>query len=192
VARSIQELARDRRTVAFCVTVAHAQNLRRSLAALGVRAAAVYGDMPADARAQVLADFAAGRIQVVTNVAVLTEGFDDPGVSCVAMARPTRSEGMYAQCVGRGTRLAPGKRDCLVLDFVDVSSLSLCSLPSLFGMPRRPQPGGPRGARGPRRCLPRTASITLLLWPRPRPSPSTRSRRVRRPSTRSPRPSTRT
>lgn len=136
VARSIQELARDRRTVAFCVTVAHAQNLRRSLAALGVRAAAVYGDMPADARARVLADFAAGRIQVVTNVAVLTEGFDDPGVSCVAMARPTRSEGMYAQCVGRGTRLAEGKRDCLVLDFVDVSSLSLCSLPSLFGMPR--------------------------------------------------------
>lgn len=136
VARSIQELARDRRTVAFCVTVAHAKNLRRSLAALGVRAAAVYGDMPGDARAQVLADFAAGRIQVVTNVAVLTEGFDDPGVSCVAMARPTRSEGMYAQCVGRGTRLAEGKRDCLVLDFVDVSSLSLCSLPSLFGMPR--------------------------------------------------------
>lgn len=136
VARSIQELARDRRTVAFCVTVAHAQNLRRSLAALGVRAAAVYGDMPGDVRAQVLADFAAGRIQVVTNVAVLTEGFDDPGVSCVAMARPTRSEGMYAQCVGRGTRLAEGKRDCLVLDFVDVSSLSLCSLPSLFGMPR--------------------------------------------------------
>ena len=73
---------------------------------------------------------------MLTNVAVLTEGFDDPGVSCVAMARPTRSEGMYAQCVGRGTRLAPGKRDCLVLDFVDVSELSLCSLPSLFGMPR--------------------------------------------------------
>jgi len=136
VARTIQELARDRRTVAFCVTVAHAQNLRRALGALGVRAAAVYGEMPSDARAGVLADFAAGRIQVVTNVAVLTEGFDDPGVSCVAMARPTRSEGMYAQCVGRGTRLAEGKRDCLVLDFVDVSSLSLCTLPSLFGMPR--------------------------------------------------------
>jgi len=67
---------------------------------------------------------------------VLTEGFDDPGVSCVAMARPTRSEGLYAQCVGRGTRLHPGKKDCLVLDFVDLSTLSLCTLPSLFGMPR--------------------------------------------------------
>jgi len=67
---------------------------------------------------------------------VLTEGFDDPGVSCVAMARPTRSEGLYAQCVGRGTRLHPGKKDCLILDFVDLSELSLCTLPSLFGVPR--------------------------------------------------------
>lgn len=136
VARSIQELARDRRTIAFCVTVAHAQHLRRSLQALGVRAGTVHGEMPSDDRARVLRDFAEGRLQALTNVAVLTEGFDDPGVSCVAMARPTRSEGMYAQCVGRGTRLSPGKKDCLVLDFVDVSELSLCSLPSLFGMPR--------------------------------------------------------
>jgi ATP-dependent helicase IRC3 len=72
----------------------------------------------------------------LTNVAVLTEGFDDPGVSCIAMARPTRSEGLYAQCIGRGTRLAPGKKDCLILDFVDLSDLDLCTLPSLFGTPR--------------------------------------------------------
>jgi hypothetical protein len=67
---------------------------------------------------------------------VLTEGFDDPGVSCIAMARPTRSAGLYAQCVGRGTRLHPGKKNCLILDFADLSSLSLCNLPSLFGVPR--------------------------------------------------------
>lgn len=136
VARSIQELARDRRTIAFCVNVRHAQNLRRALQALGIRAATVHGEMPAAERARALREFAEGRVQVVTNVAVLTEGFDDPGVSCVAMARPTRSAGMYAQCVGRGTRLSEGKRDCLVLDFADLSELSLCSLPSLFGMPR--------------------------------------------------------
>ena len=57
--------------------------------------------------------------------------------SCVAMARPTRSEGLYAQCVGRGTRLFPDKRDCLILDFVDASQLSLCGLPSLFGVPHQ-------------------------------------------------------
>ncbi|HEY0255757.1 MAG TPA: DEAD/DEAH box helicase, partial [Kofleriaceae bacterium] len=136
VARAIQELARDRRTIAFCVTVNHARNLSRALNAIGVSASIVHGEMPSAIRAQRLAEFRAGKIQVITNVAVLTEGFDDPGVSCIAMARPTRSEGMYAQCVGRGTRLFEGKQDCLILDFVDVSTLSLCSLPSLFGCPR--------------------------------------------------------
>jgi ATP-dependent helicase IRC3 len=136
VARSIQELARDRRTIAFCVTVNHARNLSRSLNLLGVPAGVVHGMMPKEARAKALADFREERTHVLCNVAVLTEGFDDPGVSCVAMARPTRSEGLYAQCVGRGTRLHPGKKDCLILDFVDLSTLSLCTLPSLFGTPR--------------------------------------------------------
>jgi hypothetical protein len=103
---------------------------------LGVSAGVVHGAMKGEERARALADFRAGVVQVMCNVAVLTEGFDDPGVSCVAMARPTRSEGLYAQCVGRGTRLHPGKKDCLILDFVDASLLSLCSLPSLFGVPR--------------------------------------------------------
>lgn len=136
VARSIQELARDRRTIAFCVTVNHARNLSHALNILGVPAGIVYGEMSPETRAKTLADFRCGRIQVLTNVAVLTEGFDDPGTSCIAMARPTRSEGLYAQCVGRGTRLHPGKKDCLILDFVDLSTLSLCTLPSLFGIPR--------------------------------------------------------
>jgi superfamily II DNA or RNA helicase len=136
VARSIQELARDRRTIAFCVTVNHARNLCKALNALGVAAGIVYGAMPAEARAKALADFREGRTQALTNVGVLTEGFDDPGVSCIAMARPTRSEGLYAQCVGRGTRLFPEKKDCLILDFVDLSDLDLCTLPSLFGMPK--------------------------------------------------------
>lgn len=136
VARSIQELARDRRTLAFCVTVAHAQHLAKSLNLLGITAGCVHGEMPYDERVKVLGLFRQGRLQVLTNVAVLTEGFDDPEVSCVAMARPTRSPTLYTQCVGRGTRLFEGKKDCLVLDFVDVSQLSLCALPSLFGMPR--------------------------------------------------------
>ena len=118
------------------MTVNHATNLCRSLNAVGVPAGIVHGAMPSPRRAQALADFRVGATQVLCNVAVLTEGFDDPGVSCVAMARPTRSEGLYAQCVGRGTRLFPGKKDCLILDFVDLSELSLCNLPSLFGVPR--------------------------------------------------------
>jgi ATP-dependent helicase IRC3 len=135
VARSIQELARDRRTIVFCVTVAHAKHLARALTGLGVACRAVYGSMKVEERAQTLADFRRGDLAAITNIGVLTEGFDDPGVSCIAMARPTRSEGLYAQCIGRGTRLAEGKKDCLVLDFVDLSDLELVTLPRLHGMP---------------------------------------------------------
>ncbi len=135
VARSIQELARDRRTIAFCVNVNHARHLARALNAIGVPTGIVHGEMKVEQRRETLAAFREGKLAVVTNVGVLTEGFDDPGVSCVAMARPTRSEGLYAQCIGRGTRLAPDKTDCLVLDFVDLSDLSLVALPSLVGLP---------------------------------------------------------
>ena len=121
VARGVQELARDRRTLVFCVTVEHARHMAIALRRLGMRADLVHGAMPPEDRAAVLARFASGEISVLTNVGVLTEGFDDPGVSCVVMARPTRSQGLYVQCVGRGTRPAPGKRDCLVLYFVDAS-----------------------------------------------------------------------
>lgn len=136
VARSIQELARDRRTLAFCVTVRHARNLARALNIIGVPAGFVHGEMKSEQRAFVLESFRNHDIHVLANVGVLTEGFDDPGVSCIAMARPTRSEGLYVQCVGRGTRLHPGKEDCLILDFCDLSTLPLVTLPSLFGLPR--------------------------------------------------------
>lgn len=136
VARSIQELARDRRTIVFCVTVVHAINLARALNNLGIPTGVIYGDMPREERLATLKKFRQEQYMCLTNVMVLTEGFDDPGVSCVAMARPTRSESLYAQCVGRGARLAPDKEDCLVLDFVDLSDLSLVSLPSLVGLPR--------------------------------------------------------
>ncbi len=136
VARSIQELARDRRTIAFCVAVQHAMHLAQALNAVGVRSGIVHGGMSRELRASTLADFRSGKFQAITNVGVLTEGFDDPEVSCIAMARPTRSAGLYAQCVGRGTRLHEGKQNCLILDFVDLSNLELCTLPSLFGSPR--------------------------------------------------------
>ena len=136
VARAIQELARDRRTIVFCVTVRHARNLAHALNAVGVPCGMVHGEMKRDRRQAELQAFRDGKLRALTNVAVLTEGFDDPAVSCVAMARPTRSPMLYAQCVGRGVRLAPDKTDCLVLDFADVSDLELCTLPTLLGMPR--------------------------------------------------------
>lgn len=136
IARSIQELARDRRTIVFCVSVNHALNLAKSLNALGIPTGAVYGNMPREKRKETLRLFRQQQLLALTNVGVLTEGFDDPGVSCIAMARPTKSEALYAQCLGRGARLAPNKKDCIVLDFVDLSGLSLVNLPSLLGLPK--------------------------------------------------------
>lgn len=143
VARSIQELARDRRTIAFCVGVRHAENLCAALNGLGVAAGLVFGEMPRADRKRTLQAFARGRLRVITNVGVLTEGFDDPGVSAIAMVRPTRSTSMYLQCVGRGMRRHPDAADCLVLDFVDLSQLELVTTPTLDAGPRREQPAEP-------------------------------------------------
>ena len=131
VARAIQECARDRRTIAFCVGVRHAENLARALREVGVPAAMICGEMPRPDRARTLRRFRDGELRVITNVGVLTEGFDDPGVSAVAMVRPTRSESMYLQCVGRGMRLSADAPDCLVLDFVDLSALDIVTTPTL-------------------------------------------------------------
>ncbi len=137
VARSIQELTRDRRTIAFCVGIAHAEHLCAALRKLGVPAGMVCGEMPKPARQQTLDRFRRGVLRVITNVGVLTEGFDDPGVSAIAMVRPTRSESVYLQCVGRGMRLHPDAKDCLVLDFVDLSGLTLVTTPTLDAGPSR-------------------------------------------------------
>jgi DNA repair protein RadD len=101
----------------FCSGVDHAYAVRDELRRRAVTAEAVTGDTPDGDRDRILADFKAGRIRAVTNNAVLTTGFNHPGVDLLAMLRPTMSTSLYVQIVGRGSRVAPGKRDCLVLDF---------------------------------------------------------------------------
>jgi len=118
VAAPLAELADGRRTLAFVAGVKQAYELARVLREHGVRAEAVDGSMAPEARAKVLADYRAGRIQVVCNAMLLTEGFDCPETACIALVRPTRARGLLVQMIGRGTRLAEGKMSCLILDFV--------------------------------------------------------------------------
>jgi DNA repair protein RadD len=101
----------------FCSGVAHARHVRDAVREHGVSAETVTGDTPGPERDGILAAFKAGRLRCVTNANVLTTGFDAPGVDLIALLRPTKSVGLYVQMVGRGTRLAEGKDDCLVLDF---------------------------------------------------------------------------
>jgi len=134
--KAYQDFAAGRRAIVFCVDVAHAKDVHHAFAEAGIRAAPVWGELSRDQRRSTLARFSAGEIDVVTNCNLLTEGFDEPRVDCVIMARPTRSKLLYAQMVGRGTRLHPVKKDLMVIDVADNSKThQLPGLHSLFNLP---------------------------------------------------------
>jgi DNA repair protein RadD len=120
-AAAVQDMmarGQDRRSwLVFCTGVKHAFAVRDVLRQQGISAEAITGETPGPERASIIAAFKAGRIRALTNAQVLTTGFDAPGVDLVAMLRPTLSTGLYVQIVGRGTRKAEGKENCLVLDF---------------------------------------------------------------------------
>lgn len=129
------EHARGRRTLAFTPTVALAQEVSDAFRAAGIAASMVHGGTPLDERRAILRAFGDGRLDVLANCAVLTEGYDEPRVDCIIVARPTKSRGLYTQMIGRGTRRHPDKADCLILDVVGASAQhSLVTIPSLFGL----------------------------------------------------------
>lgn len=122
IARATVESAGDRRTLIFTPTVGYAKALAEAMVAKwGVppgRILALSGDDDTAERRAGVAAFRRGDVQYMANCALFTEGFDVPEVALVAVARPTKSRGLYTQMVGRGTRTVAGKRDLLVLDFV--------------------------------------------------------------------------
>jgi superfamily II DNA or RNA helicase len=122
VAQPTLELAADRPTIVFAVTVEHAKLLTAVFERYRPGCArSVDGNMDLEARRELRRQFEQGDFQFLINVMLLTEGVDLPWVSAVAMARPTMSRPLYSQMVGRSTRLFPGKKDALVIDFVGVT-----------------------------------------------------------------------
>jgi ATP-dependent helicase IRC3 len=138
-----EKYASGTQTIAFCAGVDHSHEIARLFNERGTSAKSVWGAMDKDERADVIASFHAGQTRILTNFGVLTEGFDAPGTGCIILARPTKSELLYTQMLGRGTRLHPGKDHLLVIDIEDVASgKSLASVASLFGLPETFQTGG--------------------------------------------------
>lgn len=130
--------AAHRKTVAFCVDVKHAHDLAEAFQAAGVKAVPISGNTPNDERRDILARFKHGKIPVLTNCNLLTEGFDEPDIGCILHTRPTKSSLLYIQMTGRGTRIAPDKPDCIIIDVVDMTRRhSLVTVPELFGLPPR-------------------------------------------------------
>lgn len=109
-------LAHNRRTLIFVPTRANSRELIEEFQKFGIAAAHVDGETPRQERDEIIQKFRNGEYQVLSNVMVLTKGFDAPECDCVILARPTLSLAMHIQMCGRGLRTAPGKADCLFLD----------------------------------------------------------------------------
>lgn len=120
---AIQKHAAGRRGIVFTATVAQARETSQALRDAGIESRFVCGETEDDERRRMLAGFQSGAIDWLCNAQVLTEGTDLPAADCIVMARPTRSKGLYTQCLGRGLRTNPstGKENCLVIDLVAAS-----------------------------------------------------------------------
>lgn len=116
IAEEMTKICSERKTVVFLPLVKTSQKFRDILNEHGFSAAEVNGE--SQDRAEVLADFDAGRYNVLCNSMLLTEGWDCPSVDCIVVLRPTKVRSLYCQMVGRGTRLYPGKGHLLLLDFL--------------------------------------------------------------------------
>lgn len=124
IVETYQAEGENRLAVCFCCDVAHARGVAKAFLDQGIPAGCVTGGTSRSdklERIQVLDQLKRGEIRVVCNVEVLTEGFDLPVLSCVLWARPTKSRALIIQGIGRALRTAPGKIDCLVIDFVDLT-----------------------------------------------------------------------
>ncbi|UDQ99257.1 DEAD/DEAH box helicase [Lentisphaerota bacterium WC36G] len=125
IAKQMTEHCLNRKTVIFLPLIATSQKMCEILNGLGFNAAEVNGNSPD--RKQILEDFDAGKYNVLCNSMLLTEGWDCPSVDCIVCLRPTKVRSLYAQIIGRGTRLYPGKSEVLLLDFLwNIDRHELC------------------------------------------------------------------
>ena len=125
--RSLEEYGKDRKGIVYAINISHAQKITKLYQEHGVKAIAIDSKTPAAERQQDIEAFRKGDIQVLVNVDIFSEGFDCPDVEFVQLARPTLSLAKYLQMVGRGLRVAKGKKNCVIIDNV--------GLYRVFGLP---------------------------------------------------------
>ncbi|MDR9428950.1 MAG: DEAD/DEAH box helicase [Salibaculum sp.] len=149
---------KDRKSwLAFCSGVDHARHVAEEFGRQGISCRTIFGDTPKEERDAIIAAFKRGEIRALASMGVLTTGFNAPAVDLIALLRPTKSAGLYVQMVGRGTRLAAGKENCLVLDFAgNVRRHG----PIDLVRPKRPGEGG--GGEAPTKVCPICESIIAL------------------------------
>jgi len=136
VVATYRNLADSKKAVIFASGVRHAQNLALSFRQASVDCEVILGTTSYEDRQDILARFATGQLKVIVNVGVLTEGFDEPSIEAIILAKPTRSTLLYTQIVGRGTRIHPNKEHCIIIDIADTTKgKKPIGLPTLLGLP---------------------------------------------------------
>jgi hypothetical protein len=137
VVESHRQYAQDRQAVAFTVTVDGAYKLAEKFRLAGFAAEAADGTTNKRERSKILDDFQAARTQILCNVGLYTEGLDVPQASCIHQVRPTRSDALYTQMVGRALRIFPGKEDALILDYAPLEVRNIAMMGDVLGTPLR-------------------------------------------------------
>lgn len=136
IVAAYRSLAMDQKAIVFASGVKHAQNLALSFRQASVDCEVIIGTTSYEDRQTTLARFATGQLKVIVNVGVLTEGFDEPSIQAIILAKPTRSTLLYTQIVGRGTRLHESKDNCKIIDIADTTvGKKPIGLPTLLGLP---------------------------------------------------------
>jgi ATP-dependent helicase IRC3 len=110
---------KDRKTLIFCINIDHSKKINELLNKEGLSSAHIDGTFSCEEREAVLSAFRRGEYQYICNCQLLTEGFDEPSIDGIILARPTTSKSLYLQMVGRGLRLSPSKKNCKIIDIVD-------------------------------------------------------------------------
>lgn len=123
IVQTYLEFVKDKKTVAFCASVGHAEDIAGLFNEYGIKAKAVSGNMKNSSRKEVLSSYENGDINVLCACDLLNEGWDSPNTQVLFMARPTMSKTLYMQQLGRGMRLAPDKEYLMIFDFIDNSNL---------------------------------------------------------------------
>jgi len=130
-----EEVAVNRKTLVFCVSIKHAEHSAAAWKKKGYAFEVVHSQQSEELNELYIGRLKRGEIQGICNVGVLTEGFDCPDISCIVQLRPTQSWTLYCQTIGRGTRNALGKKDCIVLDVVDnTTKHEVLSAPKVVGL----------------------------------------------------------
>lgn len=110
---------KDRKTIIFCINIQHSKIINKLLNEKGFSSCHIDGMMDKDQKASILSGFRNGEFSILCNCQILTEGFDEPSINGIILARPTRSRSLFIQMIGRGLRLFPGKENCKIIDIVD-------------------------------------------------------------------------